>query len=133
MSNRRTPTPAWGVLLGRWGTLIGLLALVFVFSLARPDAFPTPTNFRNIIEQTATLAMVATTVTFVMVTGDFDLSVGALASLCGVVAARVMVSQADASPNLMLLGILAALSVAPSMASWLPMSAFRPLSPPWLR
>ncbi|MCS6847009.1 MAG: ABC transporter permease [Anaerolineae bacterium] len=77
----------------KWGTLIGFVALVVLFSLLRPDVFPSVRNWSNIIEQVATLAIVAVMVTIVMVTGDFDLSVGALASLAGVVAADLMANQ----------------------------------------
>lgn len=75
-----------------WGTLMGFLLLLIVFSTLRPDVFPSGRNMRNIIEQVATLAIVASGVTVVMITGDFDLSVGAIASLVGVVAALLMKS-----------------------------------------
>jgi ribose transport system permease protein len=75
-----------------WGTLLGFLLLLIVFSVLRPDVFPTGRNLKNIIEQVATLAIVASGVTVVMITGDFDLSVGAIASLVGVVAALLMKS-----------------------------------------
>ena len=75
-----------------WGTLMGFLLLLIVFSSLRPDVFPSGRNLKNIIEQVATLAIVASGVTVVMITGDFDLSVGAIASLVGVVAALLMKS-----------------------------------------
>jgi len=75
-----------------WGTLMGFLLLLIVFSSLRPDVFPTGRNLNNIIEQVATLAIVASGVTVVMITGDLDLSVGAIASLVGVVAALLMKS-----------------------------------------
>ena len=56
-----------------WGTLMGFLLLLLVFSSLRPDVFPSGRNMKNIIEQVATLAIVASGVTVVMVTGDFDL------------------------------------------------------------
>ena len=73
-----------------WGTLLGFLLLMVVFSAIRPDVFPSGRNLKNIIEQVATLAIVASGVTVVMVTGDFDLSVGAIASLVGIVTAMLM-------------------------------------------
>ncbi len=73
-----------------WGTFMGFLLLLIVFSAIRPDVFPSGRNLKNIIEQVATLAIVATGVTAVMVTGDFDLSVGSIASLVGIVAALLM-------------------------------------------
>lgn len=89
-----------GNLLRKWGTLAGFLALMIVFSLLRPQVFPSLANIRNVIEQVATLAIVSATVTVVMVTGDFDLSVGALASLCGVVVADLMVNGFGVGPSI---------------------------------
>lgn len=74
------------------GTLLGLFALIVLFSVLRPSIFATPTNLRNILEQIAVLALVASVQTVVMVVGDFDLSVGSLASLVGVVVAKQLVS-----------------------------------------
>lgn len=79
--------------LRRWGTLFGFMALIFVFSLLRPTTFLTFRNWSNIIEQVATLAIVSALVTIVMVTGDFDLSVGTLASLAGVITADLMANR----------------------------------------
>ena len=73
-----------------WGTLIGFILLLLIFTVIRPDVFPSLRNWKNIIEQVATLAIVASGVTVVMVTGDFDLSVGAIASLVGIVAGITM-------------------------------------------
>ena len=79
-------------LLKRWGTIIGFLILCLTFSVLRPGVFPHWKNIKNIIEQISTLAIVSAGVTIVMVTGDFDLSVGALASVIGVVCAMLMKS-----------------------------------------
>jgi ribose transport system permease protein len=84
------PKRAVSQFLRKWGTIIGFLLLFAVFTSLRPAVFPTWGNLRNIVEQVATLAIVSAGVTFVMVTGDFDLSVGSLASLVGVVAALLM-------------------------------------------
>jgi ribose transport system permease protein len=81
-----------------WGTLIGFVLLLALFSVLRPDAFPRISNLRNIVEQVATLAIASAGVTMAMVTGDFDLSVGAVASLCGVVAAKLMVGGMGIAP-----------------------------------
>ena len=72
------------------GTLLGFAALFTLFATVRPDVFLTAANLRNVLEQVAVLAVVTSTQTVVMVAGDFDLSVGALASLAGVVAAELL-------------------------------------------
>lgn len=76
--------------LRRYGTLVGLLAIIAVFWTLRPDTFMTIGNWLNITQQVSILAVVAFTSTVVMVTGAFDLSVGTLASLSGMIAAALM-------------------------------------------
>ncbi len=90
----------------KWGTVLGFLIMFVFFSLMRPDVFPHWQNLRNIIEQIATLSIVSAGVTVVMITGDFDLSVGSLASLTGVVAALLMKHGSGVLP-----GILAGLGL----------------------
>lgn len=82
---------AFSTRLAAYGTLFGLIALIVLFAILKPQVFLTPVNFTNILEQVAILAMVATVQTVVMVVGDFDLSVGSLASLVGVVTAQLLV------------------------------------------
>lgn len=88
-----TPARSWAARLRSSGTLLGLAVIVLVFSIAAPDTFLTPTNGRNILEQVATLMVVAGVQTVVMVVGDFDLSVGATASLSAVVAGQLLLDQ----------------------------------------
>lgn len=73
--------------LRHYGSLIGMAAIVLFFWVMLPDTFMTARNWLNISQQLAMLIVVAVTMTVVMVMGDFDLSVGAMASLAGVVAA----------------------------------------------
>lgn len=69
------------------GTLLGFLAIVVFFAVQLPDTFLTARNLINITQQLSMLIVVASAMTIVMVMGDFDLSVGSVASLAGVVAA----------------------------------------------
>lgn len=71
------------------GTVIGFVAILLVFAWALPGTFLTPRNLINISQQLSMLAVVAATMTIVMVMTDFDLSVGSMASLAGIVAAVV--------------------------------------------
>lgn len=68
-----------------------MVAIVAFFALNLPDTFLTLRNWLNISQQVSMLTVVAATMTVVMVIGDFDLSVGSLASLAGVVAAVLFV------------------------------------------
>ena len=69
------------------GTLLGLFAIIIFFAVQLPDTFLTARNLLNVSQQISMLAVVAFTMTIVMVMGDFDLSVGSTASLAGIVAA----------------------------------------------
>lgn len=73
--------------LKTYGTLIGFLLVVAFFAIEIPDTFMTAKNWLNISQQVSMLAVVAFTMTIVMAMGDFDLSVGSMASLAGIVAA----------------------------------------------
>ena len=74
-------------LLRRYGTLIGCAAILAFFWISLPDTFMTARNWLNISQQMSMLIVVASGMTVVMVMGDFDLSVGSMASLAGIVAA----------------------------------------------
>ena len=74
-------------LLRQFGTLLGFVAIVTFFAVQLPETFLTARNLINISQQLSMLAVVAATMTIVMVMNDFDLSVGSMASLAGIVAA----------------------------------------------
>jgi ribose transport system permease protein len=74
-------------LIRRYGTLIGFVAILVFFSISLPDTFLTARNWLNISQQVSMLVVVAASMTIVMVMQDFDLSVGSMASLAGIVAA----------------------------------------------
>jgi ribose transport system permease protein len=76
-------------LLRRYGTLLGFVLIVLFFWARLPDTFMTPRNWLNITQQLSMLMVVAAGMTVVMVMGDFDLSVGSMASLAGIVAAML--------------------------------------------
>ena len=126
--------------LRTYGTLAGFALMVAFFAWQRPATFLTINNVRNITEQVAILAMVAMTMTVVMVVGDFDLSVGALASLSGVVVADMLIQGMGLWPSLgialgvgMLAGALNGLLVAYAglsafVATLATMTAYRGLS-----
>lgn len=62
------------------GALIGLVVLCLALFIATPD-FLTPRNLLNIGIQVSTVAVLALGVTFVIVAGGIDLSVGSVAAL----------------------------------------------------
>ena len=68
----------------RFGTLIGLLFLCAVLWALTPH-FLTVSNLLNVAQQTAINAIVAAGMTFVIISGGIDLSVGSIVALSGVV------------------------------------------------
>lgn len=80
-------------LFRRFGGLIGMLAIIAFFTINLPDTFLTSRNLLNISQQVSMLIVVAASMTVVMVMGDFDLSVGAMASLSGVIAAALFIQN----------------------------------------
>lgn len=71
-------------LLRQYGTLIALVAIIVVFSIASPGAFGSPSNLINITQQMTLLAIVAIGATVVMSVGEFDLSTAAIVSFGGI-------------------------------------------------
>jgi ribose transport system permease protein len=69
--------------------LLTLVALCVATALMT-DRFLTPINLTNILVQSSIMAVIAIGMTFVIVGGGFDLSVGSTAALSGCVAAMVM-------------------------------------------
>lgn len=103
-----SPRPYPLQFLQRYGTLLGLLAIVAVFWTLRPATFMTVGNWINITQQVSILSVIAFSSTVVMVAGAFDISVGTLASLSGVVAA-VLMSGGMAVPAALALTLAVAL------------------------
>ena len=85
-------------LVRRYGTPCGFLVVILFFALSLPDTFLTGRNWLNITAQVSMLTVVAAAMTIVMVMGDFDLSVGSMASLAGVVAAVLFVHGCPVAP-----------------------------------
>ena len=73
----------------RFGTLIGLVLLCAVLWILTPH-FLTVSNLLNIVQQTSINAIVAAGMTFVIVSGGIDLSVGSIVALSGVVLGVVL-------------------------------------------
>jgi len=90
----------------QFGTLLGFVLILLFFAVKLPDTFLTFRNLLNISQQLSMLAVVAATMTIVMVMNDFDLSVGSMASLAGIVAALMF-----ASGYPVWVGLVSALSV----------------------
>lgn len=74
----------------RYGTVVGMLLMIVLFSALRPEVFPTVRNFLTILRGGADLTVVALGLTAVLVIGEFDLSIGAVASFSTMVVTTLM-------------------------------------------
>ncbi|MBG6053762.1 ribose transport system permease protein [Salinibacterium sp. CAN_S4] len=74
--------------LRQFGVVVALIVLVAVIGVAQPTFLTLP-NQMNILSQWAPVAIMGIGMTYVVITGGFDLSIGATYALCAVVAAAV--------------------------------------------
>jgi inositol transport system permease protein len=74
--------------LSKFAPVIFLLVLVVIFTLLN-DRFLAPVNLFNIMRQVSITGLIAIGMTFVILTGGIDLSVGSLLALAGMAAAVV--------------------------------------------
>lgn len=85
-----------------------LLILIVLFSIAEPDAFLSVNNFRNVVVNVSILAIIGVGMTFVIITGGIDLSVGSVLVFSGVVAAKVMTALGGQGVGVSIVGALVA-------------------------
>jgi ribose transport system permease protein len=72
-----------GTFLENYGALLGLVLLVGLGCLISPDAFARPMNLVNILRQSSFVGIIAIGMTFVIILGGIDLSVGSMVALLG--------------------------------------------------
>ena len=78
-------------ILDKYKSLIGLIVLCVVITIVSP-AFMTLSNITNIFTQVSTNAIIAIGMTFVILTGGIDLSVGSTVAISGALAASILKS-----------------------------------------
>lgn len=78
----------WGPLLARFAPLAFLLLLMIVFTILQPR-FLDSSNLLNVMRQISITGLISLGMTFVILTGGIDLSVGSLLALSGIAAAFV--------------------------------------------
>lgn len=86
-----------GQVLSRYGIVIAFLVLCLVLSLISPY-FLTPGNITNVLRQASINGILAIGLTFVILTGGIDLSVGSLLALSGILGASVVTGADPGSP-----------------------------------
>ncbi|WP_330408616.1 ribose ABC transporter permease [Romboutsia weinsteinii] len=77
--------------LVKYKSLLGLVLLIAVVSVLNPS-FLSVKNIMNILRQTSVNAVIAAGMTFVILTGGIDLSVGSILGISGAVCASLLVS-----------------------------------------
>jgi ribose/xylose/arabinose/galactoside ABC-type transport system permease subunit len=98
---------------------LAVLAILIVIMQVANERFLSPINIGNLLGQMTVMLIVAAGMTIVMISGEFDVSVGSVVGLSAAVAGWIMVRWSP-SPTageqelwIILLGILAALLVGP--------------------
>lgn len=69
--------------------IVVVVIVAFIVLTFASDVFLTKDNILNVLENAAPIGILACALTFVTISGEFDLSAGAMLILCGVVAAKL--------------------------------------------
>ena len=104
--------PWWQRFVTGSSTWIGLIlvALIVAFSVLEYSSFVSASNARNVATDAAVLLVLATGMTFVIITAGIDLSVGAVLVFSGVVAVKAMNAVGGDNWGTILAGLAAALA-----------------------
>ncbi|WP_246301792.1 ABC transporter permease [Mycoplana rhizolycopersici] len=100
------------------------LVVVAIAAILSPN-FMTPTNIANLFQQAAVVGVVAIGMTFVILTGNIDLSVGSVVALCGMLVAVLLAGGMPILPAIAItiltgaaagatIGLITALAEVPS-------------------
>jgi len=97
-------------MLREGGIGVTLVILCIVFSVAAPK-FGTFINITNIFTQISINTVIALGMTFVILLGGIDLSVGSVLALCTIASGKIIVNAALPVPAAIFLSILASIAV----------------------
>jgi len=103
MQNHNKRIKTLSLIIERYATVFAYIILFIFFSFLAPG-FLTPYNVINLLRQISMLSIVTCGLTICIIAGDWDLSVGKLAGLAGIVAVSLITSGIPTY-----IGILAAL------------------------
>ena len=87
------------------GPLIGLVLLFIVLAVLNND-FVDPSNLRNLLRQVSINALIAFGMTFVILTGGIDLSVGSILALTSAVMANAIANGMSPEVSMVLAAVL---------------------------
>jgi D-xylose transport system permease protein len=97
--------------IGQLPAILMLLAIVITFQLVTGGDFLKPGNLSNLILQEASTAVVALGAVMTLLLAEIDLSLAAVANLCGAVMTTLSVYQGLSAPLALLCGLGAGLAV----------------------
>lgn len=83
--------------LREWGLMLVILLIILVATIVKPQ-FLSGSSFLNILRSVSTLGVAAVGLTFIIVGGSSDLSVGSTVSLAGVLGMMIMNSPLGVNP-----------------------------------
>ncbi|NJB06956.1 ABC transporter permease, partial [Clostridioides difficile] len=86
-----------------YGVLLGFLALCIAISIATPS-FLGKQNILNLLRQSSIIGIISAGMTFVIISGNFDISVGAVAALAGAITMKFATGGTNLFAS-MLLGV----------------------------
>lgn len=99
-----------GFVFQKFSAIIILLAIIIIMSIGSENFFQGQ-NFLNIINQSSVLGIIAIGMTFVIITGGIDLSVGSIMSLSGCIMAMGVTQWGLPPVAAILLGITAGMLI----------------------
>ena len=88
------------------GTLIGLLVMCVILSFTTEGVFYSQRNLINVLRQVSSNACLAFGMTFAIITGGIDLSVGSILALSGTLSAGLIVKSGFSVPQAVITAIV---------------------------
>jgi len=100
----------WGW-LRQWSFPLLFLVVILIFSIARPDTFPTWNNLRAILDQASPLIVMTAGLTGVLLLSEFDLSISAVPGAAAAAAVTLMAYRGAPAGAAIVVGLAVGLGV----------------------
>lgn len=88
-----------------YGIIVILFVICVLFAVWTKGLFLRPDNIVNVLRQISINAIIATGITFVIITGGIDLSVGSMVAVVGVLTAQILVGLPKTLPVWQIIGL----------------------------
>jgi ribose transport system ATP-binding protein len=97
------PRRSLRLFLARWGTMVGMLLVLVALGVFSPRFF-SPGNLLDVMKQGAFLALISIGLTIALVSGGFDMSVGALSQFTSNLSAGAIIAGLSTGTSLLIGG-----------------------------